>query len=221
MSRYLAPIHSWLFNKIKLFEELEGVLVESLKETYGKGEIEDIIKTSYEKYGVPLEEKPLEELIDTSNIHGWLQNRITIAETRECYILNEIFKKYGEEAENIASEIYSRNGGNWGVYAKENYDISSAPQIYDALNDFVLDGMPCDNVNNVIEEREEYVGWKSTKCLHRGYWETVGANINVFYRLRNRWIQGFVENANNKFTYAEKTQEFNGVQGFLREIFER
>ena len=37
MSRFLAPIHSWLFNKIVLFEELESELIRRFTEkTFGR-----------------------------------------------------------------------------------------------------------------------------------------------------------------------------------------
>jgi hypothetical protein len=45
MSAFLGPIHHWLFNKIRLHEELEGRLVEQYKAIYGS-EIDEIVRTA-------------------------------------------------------------------------------------------------------------------------------------------------------------------------------
>ena len=80
MSLFLGKIHFWLFNKVLWFEGLEEEIINLAQEegldvnTLGK-EIKD-------KYGKRTENKNLEEIIDTSNIHGWLQNKIHSAEGR-------------------------------------------------------------------------------------------------------------------------------------------
>ena len=69
MSLYLGKIHYWLFNKIVWFEGLEEEII-----TLAKNEglnIENLSKEINNKYGEKLPNLPLEEMIDTSNIHGW------------------------------------------------------------------------------------------------------------------------------------------------------
>ena len=78
MSLFLGKIHYWLFNKILWFEKLENEIINLAKE---EGfEIEKISTDIQRQYGEILPDKPLEELIDTSNIHGWLQGKIHSAE---------------------------------------------------------------------------------------------------------------------------------------------
>ena len=36
------------------------------------------------------------------NIHGWLQNKIAISETRQAKLLGDLIKRFGGEAERIA-----------------------------------------------------------------------------------------------------------------------
>jgi len=78
MSKFLAPVHSWLFNKIKLYENLEKDIINNFKvdSNMNINNILDLLDSNFEK---PLGDAPLEEIIDVSNIHGWLQNRIKIA----------------------------------------------------------------------------------------------------------------------------------------------
>ena len=68
MSLFLGKIHYWLFNKIKWFEGIEDELLR-LDSTFNVEELDKIC-------GERTPDKPLEDIIDTSNIHGWLQERL-------------------------------------------------------------------------------------------------------------------------------------------------
>ena len=68
MSLFLGKIHYWLFNKILWFENLEEEIIKFAQEN---GLDVDSIRGEIEsKYGKKLENKNLEEIIDTDNIHG-------------------------------------------------------------------------------------------------------------------------------------------------------
>jgi hypothetical protein len=200
MSKFLAPIHTWLFNKINLYEELESTLVKAYAEKYGE-DAKGIYTEVKDSFGYPLEAKPIEELIDVTNIHGWLQNKISIAETRQAALITRLHSTYGDEVKNIAINLYSEQGRKCGRDANQKYEVNNAPQIYQALNNYILEGMPCDRANVITENSEDKVEWKNEMCLHRGYWESVQGDISLFYELRDSWIRSFVEDVNNNFTY--------------------
>ncbi|MBB6218967.1 hypothetical protein HNQ80_005145 [Anaerosolibacter carboniphilus] len=220
MSRFLGPIHHWLFNKIKLHEALEVELIQAYTSKYGD-EVNTIVEQAANKFGAPLPDAPLDQLIDTDNIHGWLQSRISIAETRQAAILTSAFQSYGQESIEMAMNLYKQQGVQSGTDAKSKGQVESAPAIYKALNNYILDGMPCDNVNNVTIAEPDHVEWKNIQCLHKGYWEAVGADIEVFYQLRAQWTKAFVENANEAFTYKVNTADFNGTTGFVHQILKK
>lgn len=217
MSKFLGPVHHWLFNKIKLHESLEKQLIETYKQKYGEA-IHQIVQNVANHYGAPIEDQPLDQLIDTGNIHGWLQQKISIAETRQAAFLTEIFNKYGESSVEIALSIYGQQGAQSGAGAKLNDQTDSGPSIYKSLNNYILDGMPCDNVNNVSIAEPDKLQWKSVRCLHKGYWESVKADIDIFYQLRTAWIRSFVENANPDFIYQVTKTNNNG---FIHEIIKK
>ena len=80
MSLFLGKIHYWLFNKVLWFEGLEGEIIKLAKD---KGiDVEKLEAEINSKYGVKTPNKNLEDMIDTSNIHGWLQGKIHSAEGR-------------------------------------------------------------------------------------------------------------------------------------------
>ena len=73
MSKFLGPIHYWLYEKIQLQERLVDRILTVNKEQHWHEGLEELLA---ESCGI-VERQPLEEIIDTDNIHGWLQEQIT------------------------------------------------------------------------------------------------------------------------------------------------
>lgn len=218
MSKFLAPIHTWLFNKIKLHEQLEQNLINTLKANYPK-EINELIDNIYNKYDNPLDDSPIELIIDTSNIHGWLQNRISITETRQAELVTTVINRFGNNSLQLILAAYSSQGKACGNDAKKQYDISSAPKIYDALNNYILEGMPCDNANSVRIKDDNLIEWETSNCLHKGFWKSVSGDKKIFYVLRYTWIKSFIESANPVFTYLTTSIQDDGNEPFINKIF--
>ncbi|WFD11165.1 hypothetical protein [Tepidibacter hydrothermalis] len=206
MSRFLGPIHHWLFNKIRSNEELELNIIDNVQ-TRLNVNIDDIVSASRTQIGDIMEDKNLEEIIDTDNIHGWLQEKITLVETRQAYIIKNIVDKFEDKGLDIIKETYKDQAIKCANDAKLNSDVSSPEDIYKALNNYILDGMPCDNVNNMTANEEDRLEWKVARCLHKGYWEKVGASTEVLYELRKIWIENFVQNVNEDYKYEFKIED--------------
>ena len=202
MSLFLGKIHYWLFNKIVWFENLEEKIIE-LAKTEGF-DVDYLRKDIENKYGEKLPNKPLEELIDTNNIHNWLQSQITSAESRTASwtkLLIEANKQNYKKLENV----YKEQGI---VAAKEvlqqEKSVATPNEIFNAMNDYILDGMPCDRVNEVIAKEENKITWIARIDVHKEIWDTIGCNVDYFYNLRNAWIETFVNNLNSNFKYIIK-----------------
>ena len=198
MSLFLGKIHYWLFNKILWFENLEEEIIKFAQEN---GLDVDSVRVEIEsKYGKKLENKNLEEIIDTDNIHGWLQNRIHCAEGRmaawtsfliENGKIGDLEKIYVKQAKEAADEV------------KSERNVETATEIYDCMNDYILDGMPCDRVNEITYSGEDAVQWIRRICVHKDIWEKEDVDVNIFYRLRSMWIKEFVHELNSNFRYIE------------------
>lgn len=200
MSRFLGPIHYWLFNKIELYEDLEANIVDGMKKKYGE-QVEQIAREKEKQFGEPVYGKELEEIIDQGNIHGWLQDKIRRAETRQAAIIAAILKQQDNQALETLKEIYAEHGKDCGIDAAREKQVGNAPEIYKALNDYLLDGMPCDNVNRLKVQEPEQVVWEHTQCLHISYWQEAQADSAVLYELRKIWIENFVTHANSEYSY--------------------
>lgn len=201
MSLFLGKIHHWLYNKILRYEALEAEIIERAR--LAGTEIDAVVSRINSAFGPPTSGQPLDEVVDTSNIHGWLQERIESAELRQAALTTELLKQNPEYKADIL-DIYTAQGRN---AAKEYQGVTESPEdVFKALNDFILEGMPCDRVSLEIDNTEREYTWETTRCLHQPHWTRVGGDVQNFYDFRNAWIRAFVETINDKLTY-EKTDE--------------
>ncbi|OPJ56755.1 hypothetical protein [Alkalithermobacter paradoxus] len=202
MSLFLAPIHYWLFNKIKLSEELEKSIIKSHEERF-EGIVE-VVNESKLKYGDFLSEKPLEEIIDLSNIHGWLQERIRITESRSSYLFKELYSKYGEESKKIVMDEVKKQS----LESAKEVNIANSPnEVFDRLNNYILEGMPCDRINAITEQNNTEIVWQQDRCIHEENYKVAHGDIKYMYEIRDVWVKTFVENISPGYVY---TVERNG-----------
>lgn len=175
MSKFLGPIHFWLYNKIQIQEEF-------IRRIAGE-------KEEYRKY-ISEDNRALDELIDETNIHGWLQGRITDAETRYAALVTEILRK-----DTGALECLEKTAEQFG---KEHAITAGTDlfHVYQTFNDTLLDGMPCDRVNLLVDRDDTYMTWERTADLHSGYWEQAGGDPGVYYALRDAFIRGMLSDTN-------------------------
>ncbi|GAA0695356.1 MULTISPECIES: hypothetical protein [Clostridium] len=205
MSAFLGKIHYWLFNKIQLHEKLIEEIV-GLSESIGYNS-DVIVNESYSKYGMPVEGK-LEDEINHSNIHGWLQEKIKSVESRLAYIITELLKNDILKQEEI-EDVFYKNAFNTG---KElNISEYSPQNVFNLIFDFMLEGMPCDRVNEIVENSDTMIQWKTTREIHKQYWDVVGGDVNEFYSLRDSWIEGFLKGIGSKFKYIRTESGINTI----------
>ena len=209
MSLFLGKIHFWLFNKVLWFEGLEGEIIKLAKD---KGiDVEKLEAEINSKYGVKTPNKNLEDMIDTSNIHGWLQGKIHSAEGRMAAWTKVILENNQDYILDMR-KVYENQGVNAANEAKESLENINAETIFNSMNDYILDGMPCDRVNEVIDSSEESIMWKRRVCVHKNIWENEGILVDVFYELREHWINAFVNTMNNDYEYVKLEYNIQSIR---------
>lgn len=195
MSKFLGPIHYWVYNKIQIqqsiTEEIIGLTGDKDSNT------SEVLN---QRYGVS-QTQPLEEIIDEGNIHGWLQTNVTRAEYKLADSATALLNKDPDNFKLIES-IFIKKGNAL------SQDKMTAATAYKIISDSLLDGMPCDHANALVEESDGQVIWKRNTCVHSNFWQEVGGDINVYYSLREALIQGFLENTGLVY---EKTDEVTNV----------
>lgn len=121
MSLVLGPIHYLMYQKMSYQEALTSAILSNYPE----------LESKITEAQPPIEQGDLIDLIDQSNIHGWLSSRIDMVESRLAAAL-----KY---APNSLERVYEM-----GSKAAKTATFSSIESIFTHLNPFLLDGMPCD-----------------------------------------------------------------------------
>jgi hypothetical protein len=206
MSTFLGNIHYWLYDKIKLHEELiENVIDIAKKNDYNS---EELLSSSYSKYGSPVSGL-LENEIDHSNIHGWLQEKIKSVESRLAYVVTELFKSNIVKKEDVAV-IFYKNAVD--IVGKLGINEGTPQDIFNLIFDYMLEGMPCDRVNEIIENNRIMITWKTTRDLHKVYWDEVGGDVNNFYYFKDSWINGFLSASGIGYKYSRTENGINTIK---------
>ena len=190
MSSFLGPIHFWLYGKIALQEELTNNIAELAVKN---GWITDDEKSNYVFGSLP----PLESVIDEENIHAWLQGRIHNAEERYALLVTRVIKEspeYIEQLESVARELGRKNKVKAGATPEEAYK---------KFDDFFLNGMPCDRVNEQIISDDDSYGWKQREDIHETFWNSAGGNVANYYKLRTTVMEGMLEDSGLTISYSE------------------
>lgn len=173
MSAFLGPIHFWLYNKIQFQENLIDELVAYVT---AKG-----WSDKADQY-VSMDRRKLDEVIDEANIHGWLQSRIHDAEGRYAAL---VLDAAGDDAEKF--DALKQAAHDFGV--KQGLQAATAPEAFHRLDDLLLDGMPCDQVNRVRESDDARIAWDRTMDLHSDFWQGHG---DRYYALRQALVDGLL-----------------------------
>ncbi len=175
MSAFLGPIHYWLYEKIGNQEKLTATL-SALAEK--RGWVQD----------APIELKelpPLEDVIDEGNIHAWLQARIADGEERYANFIVNVLEEDPSRLEELKLQAFD--------FGRENAP-KGAPDlegIYKYFEDFFVNGMPCDRINQLTEQGETKLAWMMTRDIHGIYWpQEDGTN---YYILRKAVMDGMLE----------------------------
>ncbi len=186
MSAFLGPIHYWLYNKIQWHEALLDSIYE-LIEAQGQ-EVQLIRHYTSHTFGAP-ERAELSEVIDGGNIHGWLQTKIQSLEYRIAYVITHALSHEILTLEALKT-LYHDNG----QLAYESYpgSMETPQEMFKAIYDYLLEGMPCDRVNQPVSADDNSMVWIKKLCIHTDYWTAVKGDVKTHDILRAEWLQGFV-----------------------------
>lgn len=197
MSAFLGPIHHWLFNKIKFENDFTEKILNLAK---NKGYAKDSLVAIDEICG-KLEEGKLEDLIDGSNIHGWLQERVDIVENRLAFLVTSILAEDENRIQEISDLAFE--------YGKEHrYTGNSLAEAYDLFNNTMLNGMPCDRVIEVVENTEDRIVLRQTRDIHEKYWLKFMGDVKNYQVIRKSIIAGVFSDSDVEFVPIQEKESF-------------
>lgn len=199
MSKFLAPIHSWLFNKIKLSESIEKEIIAAagLSQTLSD---QNFLTHLFESIGPQLGDDAIEDIIDVTNIHGWLQSRIHQTEQRTAALVTYVINnKTGGIT--LLKTVYEKQGkahiADYGLAGPLSPDAA-----FKKIHDILLEGMPCDRVHQVVAQEPTYIRWDAYQCLHETYFNKVGGDIANYYTLKYAFVTALLSETSPELTFT-------------------
>ena len=187
MSAFLGPIHFWLYNKIRFQEDLiDALCARAVSEGW-------ITEEDTQKF-ISTDRRELQDAIDESNIHGWLQGRIHDGEGRYAALVTTLLDG-NENRLQILKDVAFQTGK-----AKRTEVPTNAPEAFHQLDNTLLNGMPCDQVMKVTESNPDKVVWEETQDLHSSFWNGQGA---YYYDLRAELIKGILADSGLTFKQTD------------------
>ncbi|SFN40588.1 hypothetical protein [Proteiniclasticum ruminis] len=196
MKEKLAPIHFIQHQRIHLQEQLESYLA-------GKFGMEKKLNDLENHHGTPSTDVMLSDQIDHDNIHGWLEGHLIANEKRLSELLAEIMNDTNLSA---LHEAYNGFGHNLGATLKPSVSVQNGEELYQLLQSVLLDGMPCDKVNKLVDASEHHLVFSSLKDLHAPYYENAGLSPALYHELRKSFLDGFLKEL-NLGTYSYSLEE--------------
>ena len=184
MSAFLAPIHFWMYDKILIAQELTFKLEEKFLNKEEREEVESLFPGLYSK--------DLEEVIDQSNIHGWLHTAVSNVEIRFAYIVKTLLDR------GISLEEIKKVAFEYGKSFPEQ-EVSSLKDAYELLMDILLDGLPCDVSISVSREDENELEFILYNDIHKQYFNEFNLEVSLYHEIREAFVNGIFERYSLKY----------------------
>ncbi|MFH5836034.1 hypothetical protein ACHAL6_08140 [Proteiniclasticum sp. C24MP] len=182
MKEKLAPIHFVQHNRIKIQENLEAFLIDLFN-------LHSVDEHALDLHGPRTSDEALEVQIDHDNIHGWLESHLVANEKRMGILSKEIVARNDENALHLAHAEY---GKRLADSLKEKVRFTNGQELYGYLNAILLDGMPCDKINELVESDDHHLVWKSSRDIHSSYYEEQNLPENLYLDLRRSFLSSFL-----------------------------
>lgn len=164
MSQFVGPVHYRMFEKIRALDARTDLLLSGHQE-----ELAETIDTECGK----LAQGPLDTVIDTDNIHGWLSRQVEIAECRHAQAVHSLLG-LGETVDSLKEKQTAQATGSCEEDMQQNFFL---------LDTAFLDGMPCDHSLSVTEKDETSLCFAVDEQAHETYWH-LGTPVSVYEELR-------------------------------------
>lgn len=183
MSAFLGPIHHKMYQKICAQSRL-AFAIAKFGDT--NGWTQDAEQTLHHQF--PLLQGALEDLIDPLNIHGWLSQQVAHAEARLAAAVQEAVKQDEQKAEQLLAFV-AEDGRNQA--ALHSAPCSDCTALWQAMDLFWVDGMPCDRCVQVASREDGSIDWSIESATHTNGWSD---DCAISYaQLRWTWVEAFAQ----------------------------
>lgn len=183
MSAFLGPIHQKMYSRILH----QDALAESMLKLAESNGWADGLRQRVDSAYPAASSRPLEEIIDAGNIHGWLSAAVETCESRFAAVVGGILAGHPRRISQLQDAMRGL-GRQSGLVS-----LPDAESAFTAVHDILLDGMPCDFPFDVMQMEAAEARWQVASCPHTPFWVTCDGGPEVYYLLRDAWVEGALE----------------------------
>lgn len=202
MSAFLGQIHYWLYKKIQLLHQRESLILKEAQQRLDDL-AEEMHAVAIDMYGKPIPaDRDLRMIIDHNNIHGWLQQQLETASVREATFIKDLLDVGGEEAVDAILEAFLQHGMQCGMEGRETLTDHTATGIHKALQDYYVNGMPCDPADTILVSTEDEVQWVGDHHNQVASWKKAGVNQVFMAAAYQSWFNAFVTTIDKDFVFS-------------------
>lgn len=181
MSAFLGPIHHKMYQKITNQSQLAlDIAAFSDQNGWTSHLKQDILSQ------LPLPQGALEDIIDLSNIHGWLNKHVTESELRLSTAVQTAVNNAPERAQPLVEFIQQQAKQAAGHQATPS---QTCPELWQKMDLFWLDGMPCDRGVQFDSSEDNEVRWSIAPTVHAQGW--ADQTPLCYNDLRWNWMNAF------------------------------
>ena len=182
MSLFLGYIHYMMYDKIMFQENI----LEDLLNLLDEDEKNSLKKELDAKFLI--EKGDLKDIIDESNIHGWLDERVKRSENRLAKTVLYLLKDF--TIKDLEDKFYEIG---------KSYEAGNSPsQVFNFISSKFLDGMPCDHALMILKNEDDEVIFNIARDVHKEIWEKY-LDPTIYWNLRDSFIAGSLEKSNLKY----------------------
>ncbi len=189
MSNSIGTIHYELFHKI----ELQNKLVQRIIEKTLSPAKQTNFRIELGQACGKISEGSLEDNIDEENIHGWLQNQISVVERNLAYSITKMLQNQMTSISCLMEISYE-----FGLdHPVQNGAIDA---VFEELEKRVLNGMPCERNRQIQKKTNDVISWTEIRPIHLEYWQLYKGEISHYYEILEQFIKGMTANTDFGFS---------------------
>ena len=184
MSSFLSQIHYKLYERIRYSDHIANTLSILLKNQKQISLLENSV----------LSDGALEDVIDVEQIHDWLSNRIQEVEKRLSSLLTTCIQEgLQQECEHLFYEL--------GL-ERSNDSITTPKQALQYMQQYMLDGMPCEHGIQMIHDDEDCIQFIIACDVHMHI-----NQLNTFMYMRFIWMKALLSKSNISISHKHMNFE--------------
>jgi hypothetical protein len=211
VSQFLGPIHHVMYGKIRLLHGWEETCVAQAAAAWGEARVGELLAAKMGERWRPAA-GDLADLIGDHPIHDWLQANLNRAETSLAAVVAALLG-HGDGAGELLRSASFNHGREVALHATRppGAGDGALSALAAILAGCYLDGMPCDQVSEVVAMDPRRLTVRRMLEIHRANWQAGGADLETMIALQGAWSAGLAVGVASTIQHQREVKPVAGM----------